>query len=90
MAISTLLVAVVTAAAGVIVALINSRKERTAPAPPAASDHDEVMHVRERIAVLEQRADDSDERDETQDRRLDQLERNADLDNPHWRHDGRR
>ena len=39
----------------------------------------------ERTAVLIARADDSDERDETQDRRLDVLERVLDLDNVNWR-----
>jgi hypothetical protein len=40
----------------------------------------------ERTAVLSARADDSDDRDEAQDRRLDQIERALDLDNVMWRH----
>lgn len=40
----------------------------------------------ERTAVLQARADDSDDRDEAQDRRLDQLERALDIDNINWRH----
>jgi hypothetical protein len=39
----------------------------------------------ERTAVLAARADDSDDRDETQDRRLDMIERHLDLDNINWR-----
>lgn len=39
----------------------------------------------ERTAVLASRADDSDERDQVQDRRLDQIERVLDVDNPQWR-----
>jgi hypothetical protein len=49
-----------------------------------------VGNLRERVAVLERRADDSDDRDEVQDRRLDQIEDRLDLDNPRWgHHDGR-
>jgi hypothetical protein len=61
-----------------------SRSERP-PLPGAGGDHE----LYERTAVLRQRADDADERDEVQDRRLDQIERHLDLDNPNWRHDGR-
>jgi hypothetical protein len=39
----------------------------------------------ERTAVLSDRADDCDTRDETQDRRLDQIEKRLDLENPRWR-----
>lgn len=39
----------------------------------------------ERTAVLSARADDSDARDETQDRRLDVIERHLDLDNINWK-----
>jgi uncharacterized membrane protein YgaE (UPF0421/DUF939 family) len=39
----------------------------------------------ERTAVLASRADDSDDRDETQDRRLDMIERHLDMDNANWR-----
>jgi hypothetical protein len=41
----------------------------------------------ERTAVLTQRADMSDDRDEAQDRRLDQIERVLDVENVNWRHD---
>lgn len=89
-AITGLLVAVVTAASGVIVALINSKKSATAPSPPGSDDHEDWIFARERIAVLDQRADDKDQQDEIQDRRLDQIERHLNLDRDDWRHDGRR
>lgn len=38
------------------------------------------------LAVARRRDDDNDERDDVQDRRLDQIERYLDLDNPEWRH----
>lgn len=55
----------------VLVALINSRANRTtasppSPAPAAAPDG----RTSERVAVLEHRAEDSDDRDEMQDRKL--------------------
>lgn len=89
-AIVGLLVAVVTAASGVIVALINSKKQTTPPAPPGEADHDDWIFARERIAVLDQRADDADVQREIADRRLDQIERHLDLDRPNWKHAGRR
>jgi hypothetical protein len=89
-AISGLLVAVITAAAGVIVALVNSKKTPTTPSPPPPEDHDDWIFARERIAVLDQRADDADGQREIQDRRLDQIERHLDLDRPNWKHDGGR
>lgn len=89
-AIAGLLSVVVTAAAGVVVALLNSKKSATAPSPPPSEDHDDWIFARERIAVLDQRADDSDVQNEMQDRRLDQIERHLDLDREQWRHDGRR
>lgn len=89
-AVTGVLVAVVTAAAGVVVALINSKKSATTPSPPSAEDHDDWIFARERIAVLDQRADDADLRSEIQDRRLDQIERHLDLDRPEWRHFGNR
>ena len=39
----------------------------------------------ERTAVLSARADDADDRDVLQDRRLDQIERHLDLQNVNWR-----
>lgn len=81
---------VATVTGGVIVALIN-RNAKVQPSPPAPTAHpDEAdIKVRERVAILERRADDADDRDEMQDRRLDQLERHLDVDNPEWRHRGR-
>ena len=87
-AITGLLVAVVTAASGVIVALVNSKKSATAPSPPGSNDHDDWIFARERIAVLDQRADDADQQREIQDRRLEQIERHLDLDRPQWRFGG--
>lgn len=77
--------AAIVALGGVMVAMVNRGASRTTPSPPApvATGSDHVLY--ERTAVLAQRADDSDERDEVQDRRLDQLERVLDLDNPEWR-----
>ena len=89
-AITGLLVAAVTAAASVIVALINSKKAGTTPSPPGSADHDDWIFARERIAVLDQRADDADLQREIADRRLDQIERHLNLDASQWRHDGRR
>jgi len=89
-----ILVAAVTAAGTVLVAVVNARANKTAPSPPAPAAGlmpapGEMREVHEDVAVLRYRADDSDERDELQDRRLDQIERHLDLDNPNWRHDGR-
>lgn len=91
-----LLTAVLVAVATGVFSLLSAKANRTAPAQPpsvnAAPDLEVVGNLRERVAVLERRADDADERDEVQDRRLDQIERHADLDNPEWRfpgHDGR-
>lgn len=78
-----LLTAVLVAVATGVFSVLTARANRTTPAPVSPmGDHT----LFERVAVLERRADDSDERDEVQDRRLDQLERAADLDNPDWRH----
>lgn len=89
-----ILVAAITAGGTVLVAMVNSRANRTTPSPPSPSGEAaagvELAHVREELAVLRYRADDSDERDEMQDRRLDQIERVLDIENPNWRHDGRR
>ena len=78
-----MLVAVITAIAGVAVAMINSRRNDS-DRDPHHSTAEDMGHIRERTAVLERRAQDSDERDETQDRRLDVIERALDLDNINW------
>lgn len=83
-AVFALLGVVITALGGVAVALINSRNKATAD-PPAATLPLETRAY-ERIAVVERRMDDNDDRDEVQDRRIDQIERVLDLDNPEWRH----
>lgn len=73
-----------------VFSLLSARANRTAPAPPPPTPElNGVGALRERIAVLERRADDADDRDEMQDRRLDQIEDRLDLDNPRWGHDGR-
>jgi hypothetical protein len=78
--------AAIVALGGVLVAIVNRGGAKTAPSPPGpmvAPGSDHVLY--ERTAVLTQRADDNDERDDVQDRRLDQIERVLDLDNPEWR-----
>lgn len=78
--------AAIVALSGVLVAIVNSRGKTTpSPLPPTSVD-EHVLY--ERTAVLARRADDSDERDEVQDRRLDQIERVLDINDPQWR--GRR
>lgn len=84
-AIAGLLGIVVTAVTGVVIALINSKSSRTAPSPPSVDDHDDWIFSRERIAALDQRADDADNQREIQDRRLEQIERHLDIDRPSWR-----
>lgn len=85
-------VAVIGGATTVLVASINSRNTKTAPSPPAPSGAGSGGDMAFRdfvvgeLAVARRRDDDGDERDEIQDRRLDQIERVLDLDNPEWRH----
>lgn len=86
-AVSGVLVAVITAIAGVAVAMINAKRSDT-DRDPRHSTAEDMGHLRERTAVLERRAQDSDERDETQDRRLDVIERALDLENVNWHPDG--
>ena len=81
-----IVVAAITAAGTVLVAVVNSRSNRTAPAPPDPAVSRDATGLHEDVAVLRYRADDNDERDDVQDRRLDQIERQLDLDNPSWRH----
>lgn len=73
----------------VTVAMINARANRTAPSPPAPTSSGastaELVSVHEDIAVLRYRLDDNDEAREIVDRRLDQIERVLDVDNPRWR-----
>lgn len=84
-----IIIAAIGAAATVIVAAINTRNNRTAPSPPAPDGTPDVPFrdfVVGELAVGRRRADDADERDEVQDRRLDQIERALDIDNTTWRH----
>lgn len=85
--------AAIVALGTVLVAIVNRGGGKTTPSPPAptptSSDH--VLY--ERTAVLRQRADDNDDRDDVQDRRhertddrLDALERLNDRLHPDWRH----
>lgn len=91
----TLLGIVATGIGGVVIALINARNR-----PPAATPAEpDPGSLRERVGVLEFRAEDNDQRDDVQDRhldrqddRLDAVERTADavarfLDRrfPEWR-----
>jgi hypothetical protein len=89
--IGSLATAVVGGIVAIVVASINARANRTAPAPPpptSAPATADAIGMHEDIAVLRYRADDSDERDEIQDRRLDQIERYLDIESAQWRHDG--
>lgn len=76
---------VVTGVVTVIVALIN-RAGKAIPAPEPDPDPEPVdITIRERVSILEYRADATDRSGEIVDRRLDQIERALDLDNPRWR-----
>lgn len=74
---------------GVVGAAALNNRNKTAPSPPAvanpASDLAWRDYVTGELAVGRARADDSDERDEMQDRRLDHLERVLDRSHPDWR-----
>jgi hypothetical protein len=87
-AVATLAGLVVTGLVTIVVALIN-RSKPTAPAPPSTDPALAVepdIKIRERMHTVEYRLDDHDAASEIQDRRLDQLERALDIDNPRWRH----
>lgn len=99
-AIIGLLSGVLVAVATGVFSLLSAKQNRTAPAPPAPTAdgrsaghwHDEVSDIRrdvsflrERVAVVEQRSDDTDEVLDIQDRRLDHIERAKDRDHPGWR-----
>ena len=93
-ALLTVIGAVVVAAIGgavtVIVAAMNGRN-KVSPSPPspeptAMGDMPFRDYVIGKLAVHDRRLDDGDERDEVQDRRLDQIERAVDIDNIEWRH----
>jgi hypothetical protein len=91
-AIFTFLGVVVTPIGVVVVQAIKARSERTAPAPPAPSDTALLMQLAKEQGQLVQRADDSDERDDYQDKaltnygdRIEALERYNDDCDPGWR-----
>lgn len=77
--------AAIVALGGVLVAVVNSRSNKTTPSPPAPTSGGSDHVLYERTAVLNQRADDADSRDEVQDRRLDHIERVLDIKNEEWR-----
>jgi hypothetical protein len=82
---SPIIVALISALGGVLVAVIGglisvARRESAdrqhQAAPPSLG---------ERTAVLERRAEDNDERDDMQDHRLEYIERALDRNHPDWR-----
>lgn len=86
-AVGSFLGIVVTTIGVIVVQALKSRTDRTAPAPPAAD-----ATMAERVAVLEFRARDSDERFDVADRaidgledRVERLERFHDHNDPGWR-----
>lgn len=91
-AIFTFLGIVVTTVGVIVVQAIKTRSERTAPAPPAPTDTALLMQLAKEQGQLVQRADDSDERDDYQDKALDNhgdrieaIERHLDHHEPNWR-----
>jgi len=77
--------AAIVALGGVLVAIVNSRANRTSASPPAPNADSTADHVLyERTAVLSRRADDSDERFEVLDRRVDRIERRLEMDGHDW------
>lgn len=69
----TLLGIVATGVVGIIIALINSRNR----ASPTSATDTESGTTRERVGVLEFRAEDNDERFDVQDKRQDVIEQNV-------------
>lgn len=91
-AIFTFLGVVVTTIGVIVVQAIKSKAERTAPSPPAPTDTAMLMQLARDNGQLVQRADDSDERDDMQDRalenygdRIEAIERHLDRGYPDWR-----
>lgn len=85
---------VVTTLGTITVQALKSRAERnsTTASPPAPAAGGDVTRHAERIAVVEHRADDNDDRDDMQDRtlralddRVELLERYHDHRDPNWR-----
>lgn len=80
-----IVVALISALGGVVTAAfaaLVSLARRESKDPPAASG---IPSHGERIAVLERRAEDNDERDDIQDHRLETIERALDRNHPDWR-----
>lgn len=90
-AIWTFLGIVVTTLGTIAVSAMRNKHERrssstTSAAPPSPTDATVLISLAKEQGILHQRADDSDERDDYQDRRLDRLERWAeDQDPPGWK-----
>lgn len=57
-----IITAALTLLGGVLVAMVNSRSNRTAPSPPAPTTGNSDHVLYERTAVLTRRADDADDR----------------------------
>ena len=68
-------------------ALKGRAERRTTQSPPAPVDNASLIQLAKDIGQLDERASDSDDRDEMQDRRLERIERHLDHSNPDWRHD---
>ena len=88
-AVGTLLGVVVTTVGLILVQAMKSRADRTTASPPSPVAD---TRLAERVAVLEHRADDSDTRDDMQDRAIDTLldraeaiEAHLDRTDPGWR-----
>jgi Na+/glutamate symporter len=84
---NALVLAIVAAVAGLLVAICTGIFQVWAAKQNHSNQIPENAQTMlfERTAVLSSRADDADDRDEAQDRRLDVIERHLDLDNINWR-----
>ena len=76
---------VVTTLGTIAVQGLKGRSERTTASPPSPLDNASLLQLMREHGALFQRADDSDERDEMQDRRIDDIERHLDRNDPEWR-----
>jgi hypothetical protein len=86
-AVWTFLGVVVVTLGTIFVQSIKSRSERTST-PPASNGNGNgtaLIEIARDQGVLTQRADDSDQRDDVQDVRLNAIERHLDTRNPEWR-----
>lgn len=78
------IIAVIGGVVTISVNLINKPKNQPAPSGTAV-DPSWRDFVSGELAVLKRRADDNDDRDDMQDRRLEHIERAKDHDHPDWR-----